>query len=246
MENAPHAYPRTIDFESVSNFRDLGGYRTRDGRTIAWRRLFRSGELQKITKGELKKLRDEIRINSVIDLRSSIEIGERGRGIISETNIKYFNVAVVPETTTSPRKPSEPRFQGITNMGEVYLNQAVASAFGNGIIKALNLIAESENYPLLFCCYAGRDRSGMLAAILLSILDVSQEDIVADYCLSNYNAEVLLRSPEMPEWYLKTQRKSIDVFLSGLNLKYGSVKGYVAAQGADPSLFHRLGKGLLI
>jgi protein-tyrosine phosphatase len=241
-----HAYPRTFNFESVSNFRDLGGYQTLSGHTVAWRKLFRSGDLHNITRGDLEKLRDEIKVTSVIDLRSSIEIGERGRGIISETNIKYFNVAVVPEITTSPRKPSEPRFQGITNMGEVYLNQAVASAFGKGIIEALNLIAEPENYPLLFCCSAGRDRSGMLAAILLSILDVAQEDIVADYCLSNYNAEVLLRSREMPEWYLKTQRKSMDVFLSGINSKYGSVRGYVIAQGANSSLFHRLEKALLV
>ncbi len=64
------SYSRQINFEAVSNFRDLGGYRTHDRHTVALRRIFHSGELHHMTRNDMKFLKDEIRINSVIDLRN--------------------------------------------------------------------------------------------------------------------------------------------------------------------------------
>src|SRR3990170_6802600 len=103
-----NSYLRIINFEGVSNFRDLGGYRTSDGRTTVWRTLFRSGELQKITKSGLENLTGELKVNTVIDLRSSIELGERGIGLLSETNIKYHNISFISDAVQStPRKANE-------------------------------------------------------------------------------------------------------------------------------------------
>jgi protein tyrosine/serine phosphatase len=63
-------YSRHIDFESVPNFRDLGGYRTHDGRSVAWRRLFRSAALHKMNDRDIVRLKAEISPRAVIDLRS--------------------------------------------------------------------------------------------------------------------------------------------------------------------------------
>lgn len=65
---------RQIEFESIFNFRDLGGYPTSDGNAVTWRRLFRSGQLHEMTKGDFKRLREHIGLASVIDLRSTFEI----------------------------------------------------------------------------------------------------------------------------------------------------------------------------
>ena len=64
-----HSYSRHIDFESVLNFRDLGGYRAGDGRKIAWRRIFRSGEMHHMTARDITRFKEEIKLRSVIDLR---------------------------------------------------------------------------------------------------------------------------------------------------------------------------------
>ena len=60
---------RHIHFESVPNFRDLGGYRTHDGRTVAWRRLFRSAALHRMSERDIARLREDIGPRAIIDLR---------------------------------------------------------------------------------------------------------------------------------------------------------------------------------
>ncbi len=239
------AFQRIINFESVSNFRDMGGYQTFIGQTIAWRRLFRSGDLCKMTRSDFDRLIDELKIKSVLDLRGPLEIENQGMGILSKANIKHCNVSFITDGAGDP-KANELRYKGFTSMGEYYIHLSAQSTFGKSLIEALDFIAEPSNHPLVFHCSAGRDRSGMLAAILLGILNVAQEDIVADYSLSILHSEILLGKQGLPGWFWKTEPKSMSLFLSKLRLEYGSIRGYAKAQGADLSLFHRLENALLI
>src|SRR3972149_641657 len=85
-------YSRQIKFEAIHNFRDLGGYRTRDGRMVVWRRVFRCAELHNMTPSDLARLREEIGLNAVIDLRSEGEVTKRERGMLSETTVRYHHV----------------------------------------------------------------------------------------------------------------------------------------------------------
>ena len=64
-----HPYTRRYSYEGILNFRDLGGYKTGKGRIVAWRCLFRSGELQYMTQSDLHQLKDELGITSVLDLQ---------------------------------------------------------------------------------------------------------------------------------------------------------------------------------
>ena len=64
-----HFYSRQINFQCIYNFRDLGGYKTNEGHEVAWRKLFRSGELQKMTTKDAEKLKQEIGLACVLDLR---------------------------------------------------------------------------------------------------------------------------------------------------------------------------------
>jgi len=245
---------RHLNFEQIINFRDIGGYRTRDGRTVAWRRVFRSGEFHRMTRNDLERLTGEIGVTSVVDLRSEMEAREHGTGLLSRTNVKYHSIPFM--TGGGNREDDERMFLEISNMGEFYLHLVRRNEFGNRIVEALEIIADPDNHPLVFHCAVGKDRTGILAAVLLSILGVADDDIIEDYVLSEpYMDELLSQAnddPEMaefikhlPDFFWKAAPESMALFLSTLRQEYGSVKDYLTAQGIEPSLIRRLENSLL-
>jgi len=248
-------YNRHLRFESVTNFRDIGGYRTRKGDTVAWRRVFRSGEFARITESDFRRLVREIKLTSVLDLRSDFEVKHHGMGLLAQTDIKYHNIAFMP--AAGDPESNERRFKEFTNLGEFYLFLLAGKSFNQGIIEALEVIAVPDNHPLVFNCAIGKDRTGILAAMLLSLLDVAEEDIIEDYTLSGPYMEEMLRRisreppaaeprPTIPDIFWSAMPESMALLLATLRREYGSIEGYLKAQGAQPSLVHRLEKALLV
>ena len=246
---------RIFDFEGILNFRDLGGYPTKTGRTVAWRRLFRSGELRHMTEKDLTKLKEYIKLHMVIDLRSNYEIEELGKGLLHNSGIKYHNIALFSDG--GEREVNLRMFKGLSNMGELYLIFIQQKQFNRGIIEALEIMAETENHPLIFHCAAGKDRTGILAAIVLSILDIADEYIVNNYCLSSVRMDVLqdrIKSEFLTDEDIKiltdyrweADAASMRLFLTSIKKEYGSMRGWVQAQGADITLVKRLESALLV
>jgi protein-tyrosine phosphatase len=249
-------YSREIDFEAISGFRDLGGYQAVGGHRVAWSRLFRSGELRRMTGGDLIRLKKEIGLKSVIDLRHARKGLEQQQEIslLNEVGAKYF---YVPLNTNSDRMQESELYGHFSTMGEVYLYRIDDKEYGRRLIEALEIMAEPGNYPLVFHCLAGKDRSGVLAAMVLGGLGVGDEDIIHDYTLSaRYMNEMLDRlnsDPATPE-YMKTlpgytweaAPESMALFLSALQQEYGSIRGYLKERGAETSLFDRLEQSLLV
>src|SRR5512134_2861685 len=83
---------RTIDLTGCLNFRDLGGYPTVDGRTVRWRQVFRSDALHHLTPQDVARLRDELSLGEIIDLRSSAELQSEGRGplVVEEMRFHHY------------------------------------------------------------------------------------------------------------------------------------------------------------
>ena len=247
-------YSRHINFEEVLNFRDLGGYRTHDGRQVAWRRIFRSGEMLRMTSNDMTCLKEEIKLNSVIDLRNP-----RGQEqqeeieLLDKVGAKYYNV---PFRDSSLEKEIK-LYKDFSSMGEVYLYRIKQKEFSKRLLKALEIIAVVDNYPLVFHCSVGKDRSGILAAVILGTLDITDEDIITDYILSAKSMKAIMNrvfsDPEVPE-YVKTLPgytweavpESMVIFLAGIRQEYGSIREYVQKQGADSSSFSRLENALLV
>lgn len=173
---------REIAFESILNFRDLGGYQTADGRKVAWRRLFRSGNLAEMTENDFNKFHKELGISVIIDLRSDYEIKRQGLGIVSNPGIMHRNVCFI--TDGGKKEMNDRQFQGVTHLGETYFNMVHTPGFGEKVVEALEVIADNNSTPLVFHCFAGKDRTGILASMILSSLNVSDADIAADYALS--------------------------------------------------------------
>ncbi|MCX7911761.1 MAG: tyrosine-protein phosphatase, partial [Dehalococcoidales bacterium] len=240
--NTPHR--REIEFERIINFRDLGGYRTEDGSTVAWRRIFRSGTLHGMTANDLARLR-ELGLKTILDLRSDWEVERRGRETLLQSGFCYRCVPFAPDDEFQGH--GMPTFDGFPGMGEFYVHLIRQEWFGRRIVTALETIARKENLPLVFHCAAGKDRTGILAGILLSVLGVPDEDVAKDYALSTPHIQRLLgrlqheaRMPDefrkLPEFFWQTPPESMLMLLRAIRDGYGSAAGYLLRSGATPSL----------
>lgn len=248
-------YSRDIVFESIRNFRDLGGYRSRSGKTVVWRRLFRSGELGRMTGNDLKRIRDEIGVTTVIDLRSSRESEQQGTGLLDEAGIRHYNIPFTSRGGDGNR--DRKGFPALNNLGELLLKILRQEDIDKRIVEALEIIAEPENHPLVFHCHGGKDRTGILSALLLGILGVEDIDIIEDYTLSarymeelkyqiNNDANMEGLARRLPEYFYNVVPESIELFLNSVRREYGSIKGYIETRNVYTSLFNRLEETLLV
>jgi protein-tyrosine phosphatase len=245
---------RQIEFESVFNFRDLGGFQNLEGRMVARRRLFRCASLSDMTGNDLNKLVNELGLHSVLDLRSKVEIEKRGIGLLAGSGIEYFNISFISDG--GDPEGNKKRYDGLKNMGEFYITLAGQKEFGQRIVEALGLIADSTHHPLAFHCFTGKDRTGLLAAFILSVLKVPDESISSDYSLSasfiekfiadkKKKEQVTEEEKSLPDYFWQVSADSMGSFLIALRQRYGSVRDYLKEHGADSSLFDRLERTLL-
>lgn len=246
---------RHIPFEEIINFRDLGGYQTRDGRAVAWRKVFRSGELEYMTEKDADHLQQEIGLRTIIDLRSTAIVREiKVKGPFSELGIQRHNIAFIPE---SDRNKVRGFFQNWTSWSDYYVFQLKETGIGERIARALRIIAEPDNQPVLFHCTAGKDRTGVLAGMILSILGVPDRVIIEDYALTaetihalaerqeNHTLEGTLPPRARYPFIYDSPPEAMEFLLTTLRRDFGSVRGYLEAQGAGAPLFERLENTLL-
>ena len=249
------AHPRHIHFESVPNFRDLGGYRTRDGRTVAWRRLFRSAALHNMNDRELARLKQEIGPRAVIDLRSPRDPVKEVT-LLEEIGARYYPMPFSTWPWPGAQTPEEAH-PNATNLGEIYLRRVCDEPFAKRIVGALEMIADRANHPLVFHCSAGKDRTGVLAAMVLLAIGIVDEDVVEDYALSApLMQEIRARMTsdpdtgpgvkDLPDFQWEASAESMAVFLSLFRRAYGSAEAYLKAHGAGSSLVDRLKAALLV
>jgi protein-tyrosine phosphatase len=166
---------------SLNNLRDLDGIRVQGGR-IKGGVVFRSDDVSIIPAGDARTLA-LLGIATVIDLRSPEEAAHTGRGELARHNVSYHSVPL----TKGAGSPAEFARMLATGQGDAglvgtwYSRTAVAEAAG--IARGLEIIADAPG-AALFHCTAGKDRTGIFAAALLSVLGAADEDIVLDYAAS--------------------------------------------------------------
>jgi protein-tyrosine phosphatase len=170
---------RFVDLDGCFNFRDLGGYPAAGGRTIRWRRLFRADGLHRLTDADRGDL-GQLGLRTVIDLRSADEVIERGRIAWPAPGLAYHHL---PMSDVLPDREELP-----TWVDASYVAGRYAVLLGQGsraITQTLGVLADPSAYPAVIHCAAGKDRTGILSAVLLGLLGVPDEAIVADYSLSS-------------------------------------------------------------
>ena len=175
---------RHVDLEGCHNFRDLGGYPTRDGRQLRWRVLFRSDALHHLTPADVARLRGEIGLGDVVDLRSSGEIAIDGRGRLAAEDVRIHHLPLFDgEGTVSADLGAR-----ITLCDRYFLMTEHAK---RPIARVIQTLAEAEG-PAVYHCAAGKDRTGVISAVLLGLLGVADELIVADYAATRKNLDAIV------------------------------------------------------
>ncbi|HEX5742028.1 MAG TPA: tyrosine-protein phosphatase [Pilimelia sp.] len=226
--------PRRLAFTRLFNFRDLGGYRTRDGRLTRWRRLFRSDSLHRLTADDDGAFA-ALGVRTVIDLRRPDEVTRDGR-VPEHHRFVYHHIepAHAPwESVAAPDADDEhPRW-----LADRYLD--LAHDGRAGIARALAVVADPTNAPVTVHCVAGKDRTGVLCAVTLALLDVPDEAVALDYALSaeattdyrRWAAETGAALPDLPSAYFASPAEAMRLFLADLRRRYGSPAGYARQAG---------------
>lgn len=217
---------RSVELTNLFNFRDLGGYPTTDGRTVAWRRLYRSDDLSRLTSGDADRFAT-LGIRTVIDLRRPAEVAEYGR-VPEFTGVDYRHVHLIHQLW--PSADHADAAERIAFLIDRYREMSVDA--GDGIGAALRLVAEAQAAPTVVHCIAGKDRTGIVSALTLYLLGVDEETIVADYALSE-PADNLTRAHigKPPSRFPASPPQVMREFLAWLRQTHGSVEAYVKSVG---------------
>jgi protein-tyrosine phosphatase len=178
-------YSRVVAVDGAINFRDMGGYETSDGEQTRWRVLFRSGQLDKLTEQGCEQLR-ELQIKTLVDLRFAPELE------LHPTNLAGF---VDPEIITWHENQGENRERASWRDGlasndagivaQIMMQNYPITLYTHKNVYRLMLERIAANGgPLLFHCAAGKDRTGVGAALILGLLNIPRETIIQDYLLT--------------------------------------------------------------
>ncbi len=244
---------RLIGLEAVHNFRDLGGYATADGRSTKWGTLFRSDGLYRLRGADDMSRVRQLGLKSVIDLRTEREQREQGIFPTDDIEVTFHHLSIVDVTwsdTETPEFDDEVEFLvwGYRDMLEIG-----SSRFAD----AMHVLAQTDSLPAVFHCAAGKDRTGVLAALLLSSLGVDDAHICADYGLTQdamrrsiawskvHRPELAERYATIPKAFLAADPRAMQIVLTELAQQHGSVRNYVRKIGVTDATVKALGNLLL-
>jgi protein-tyrosine phosphatase len=179
---------RTVDLDGTINFRQLGGYRARDGRRVRWGKLFRSEHLGFLSDDDLERL-ERLDLGCICDLRSARErvgapdrVPSRGNPRLVRLEIDQAAL-ISPATAERVTRPEATATDIADGMRESY--RRLVSHCRDQFSSFMHLLHDGANLPLLVHCTGGKDRSGFAAAIVLSALGVPRRTVFHDYLLTN-------------------------------------------------------------
>lgn len=168
-----------LPLEGTTNTRDLGGYSTKDGYSTKWQVFLRSDELVLISDQD-KKFLEDYGLKTIIDLRSAMELSARPNPYLNHEQIQYHNVSLFEKAD-----PKSLATLTLDSLGGMYVEMLINHK--NQIKTVMEIIAEAPEGSILFHCAAGKDRTGVIAMLLLGLAKVRNRDIVSNYEVSHTN-----------------------------------------------------------
>lgn len=213
------------------NFRDLGGLPTTDGRETARGMVFRSESLATISSRDGEVLCQRHGIRNVIDLRSAREVDGQRPAWTNRAGVEYTNLPFSDGFDEVKDNLSENELAALVPSKYLsYLDRAKAN-----IVAALNSISDAaaQSLPTIFACTYGKDRTGVLTAILLELLCVDRRTIVDDYAATAAAMGTLMarmkddplhgpRIGQVPVAVYEARRHYAESFLQGLDERGGA------------------------
>ena len=218
---------RGLDIKSAENVRDLGGYSTVDGGTTQWARFVRSGDMNQLTQADQQSL-VSYGIGSVIDLRMGWEIADAPNVFSRSQLVNFYNHDFWGDRFDTYRSGSRGAAPE-KKLADLYCSGLVKSGFIMADIMCT--IADSAESGFAFQCRSGKDRTGLVAALLLAVAGVPDDTICADYALTSSflnSAPDSDADPKQPGYYLKgCAVETMALTLGFLEQKYSGAEGYL-------------------
>jgi protein-tyrosine phosphatase len=247
-------YERKLDLIGCGNFRDLGGYEAADGLRVRWRTLFRSDALTWLTPEDIETLAAEgLRLAAGFDLRTPEELAQMAPGALFENGARHHHVPYMPKLGENPNRMREVAMATGQVAADEYMTMTESS---QGCFRVLfEALADVESYPAAFFCAAGKDRTGMVSAVLLRTLGVPDEQIVEDYVLSGPpDVERTRRRVEslgrvfdetIDRTKLAARPDTMQHYLRAFDERFGSTGAFLAACGVSQGVIERVREHLL-
>lgn len=212
------------------NFRDLGGFKTTDGRYVKWGKIIRSDDLFHLTDADLTYL-SSMPLISVVDFRSDSEV-QQAPDKLPQSVTSYYPYSISPgNIAASVDMSSLESLKGDTAMMQINEMLVSDSASIKRYRDYFALLQNEKNVPLLFHCSAGKDRTGMAAALTLFALGVDEETIMKDYLSSNEYlgdkyGEYIAKYPALKSLF-EVRAEYIQAGLQWAKKEYGSMENYI-------------------
>lgn len=224
----------------AANFRDIGGYKTTDGREVVWGRVYRSAAIHKLTDADVA-LMDKKGIHTVVDFRGEAEAAQAPDRLPKNTD--YTLSPAGSDSLTSVANIVTLLKQG-DFLGKAYGDGGLAY-FGDRYRPLfVKLLTVDDKEAVMYHCTGGRDRTGMATALFLYTLNVPQETIEADFVASNVylkNANKNMLAPlakmsglsaEEIEQKMALRPELLRTFFNAIKMKYGSVENFLQQEMA--------------
>lgn len=239
---------RRVELGGVYNVRDLGGMPTLDGREVRTGMLFRASSLHRLTD---QQAWSEFGAATVFDLRYDSELEAFPLPAFIDSSI---HAPILPQqwqrthgdVSSDPEEHLADVYQVMLELGSITMRDIVEE------------LAHADAFPAIFFCMAGKDRTGFVAAVLLSLLGVSDHDIADDFALSGDEVVALVNSlksrenfenhPMMnqPEVLLRAPRGAMEIFLSRVSGDYGGLHDWVLSLDVSDNTIDSLRTRLLV
>ena len=240
-----------IELEGAVNVRDLGGLPTKDGRRTAEAQLLRADNLQELSPSDVAKLVRDIGVTTVVDLRSSNELKSEGPAPLDAVaGVRHVhhpvlaevgsNTDVIAEALLTTAHHDKPRYPDDPVCGH-YLGYLEDRP--DQVVAALRSIAHAEGAALVHCA-AGKDRTGVVVALALTVAGVRPEDVVDDYAASGDRTEAILARLRRSRTYARdidskpvtahrVRPETMAAFLEQMRSRYGGVARWLADHSFD-------------
>ena len=251
---------QTLNMSTISNARELGGYQTRDGKTVREGVLLRAGALTDASQEELDSLINDYNLTAIIDMRASYELAEDPEPAVdgvAQYNFKIMDeqmmarrAAAIQDVLTDPNVDPVKRMTAILEAevisDQMYVEFLQGETGKTGFRDFFRVLLETpEGNAVLWHCTNGKDRTGVAAMLLLGVLNVDEEIIMEDFLLTNvfFEAEISAMRQKLGA-YIQDEAMLEELMVTGKGVyapymqnaidyikeNYGDIPGYVKAE----------------
>ncbi len=244
--------PRHYPLTGAYNFRDLGGYQTQAGHQTKWRRLLRADSPHRLTEQAIASLL-KLGLTTVIDLRSQNELAQAANPFEEHRLISYHNISLFDHLDPKAMRKAHAS-DSADPLLEFYTSTLAKRQ--PAIRAVLTAIASAAPGAVMFHCTAGKDRTGLISALLLGMANVGSDEIISDYAQTKplivglvkeflALAEKTGTDIESYRPLLECNPATMRAALAHIQRRYRSINGYLEEIGLEQEYRQRLADRLL-